>query len=97
MRIVVLGGSGNFGARICRALIEDRSLEVVSAGRRSAAAPLDMASPEFPAALRRLAPEIVIHCAGPFQRQDYRVASAALILHWCCWLLPFTVCSYPCI
>ena len=78
MRIVVLGGSGNFGARICRALIEDRSLEVVSAGRRSAAAPLDMASADFAAALRRLAPGIVIHCAGPFQGQDYRVASAAL-------------------
>lgn len=74
----MLGGSGNFGARICRALSEDPSLEVVAAGRSSAAAPLDRSSADFPAALRRLAPGIVIHCAGPFQGQDYRVAAAAL-------------------
>ena len=78
MRTVVIGGSGNFGARICRALRDDAGIEVLAAGRSSAAARLDMASAEFPAALRRLAPEIVIHCAGPFQGQDYRVASAAL-------------------
>jgi len=78
MRIVVIGGSGNFGARICRALNEDPSLEVVAAGRSSAAARLDLAAAGFPAALRRLSPAIVIHCAGPFQGQDYCVASAAL-------------------
>jgi hypothetical protein len=78
MRIVVLGGSGNFGARICRALGDDSSMQVLAAGRSSTAAPIDIVSPEFPAALRRLAPDIVIHCAGPFQGQDYRVASAAL-------------------
>jgi hypothetical protein len=58
MRVVVLGGHGNFGARICRALSND--------------------SVDFPAALKALAPGVVIHCAGPFQGQDYRVAGAAI-------------------
>jgi saccharopine dehydrogenase-like NADP-dependent oxidoreductase len=39
---------------------------------------LDFASPNFPEALKRLSPEIVIHCAGPFQGQDYRVVSATI-------------------
>jgi hypothetical protein len=39
---------------------------------------LDLSAPDFPAALKRLAPDLVIHCAGPFQSQDYRVALAAL-------------------
>ena len=33
MRIVVLGGYGNFGARICRALCERGGAEVIAAGR----------------------------------------------------------------
>ena len=36
-----------------------------------------MASPRFARDLARLAPQIVVHCAGPFQGQDYRVAQAA--------------------
>src|SRR5262249_25087010 len=39
---------------------------------------LDHAAPEFPAGLKRLAPNLVIHCAGPFQAQSYGVARAAL-------------------
>jgi len=77
LRAVVLGGHGNFGARICRALAGDPGIEVIAAGRR-AGARLDMASPAFAADLRKLAPAIVIHCVGPFQGQDYRVAQAAL-------------------
>jgi NAD(P)-dependent dehydrogenase (short-subunit alcohol dehydrogenase family) len=77
-RVVVLGGNGNFGARICRALSGDAGIEVVAAGRRSRDAKLDIDSREFPAELKKLAPGIVIHCVGPFQGQDYRVAAAAL-------------------
>ena len=78
-RIVVLGGHGNFGARICRALAGDPSIEVLAAGRSAGSGPrLDIAAPDFSANLLRLSPNIVIHCAGPFQGQDYRVASAAL-------------------
>lgn len=82
MRVVVLGGYGNFGARICRALADDGSrIEVIAAGRTARSGKsvqLDLSSAEFPQRLRSLAPGIVIHCAGPFQGQDYRVAAAAI-------------------
>jgi len=32
-KVVVLGGYGNFGARICRALVADPAIDVVIAGR----------------------------------------------------------------
>jgi uncharacterized protein YbjT (DUF2867 family) len=88
MRVVVIGGYGNFGARICRALAADPGTEVIAAGRNPpgagefppgvTGARLDLASPDFPVALQALAPGVVVHCAGPFQGQDYRVAAAAL-------------------
>jgi len=81
MRVVVLGGYGNFGARICRALADDAGIEVVAAGRTARGtqgAQLDLASSDFPERLKALAPGLVIHCAGPFQGQDYRVAAAAI-------------------
>src|SRR5205814_349501 len=33
MRVVVIGGYGNFGARVCRALSVSPAMEVVAAGR----------------------------------------------------------------
>ena len=87
MRVVVLGGSGNFGARICRDLAGHPRIEVIPAGRNAPASPsgsgirsarLDLASSDFASALRALYPDLVVHCAGPFQGQDYRVAAAAL-------------------
>lgn len=86
MRTVVIGGHGNFGARICGALAGDEGIEILAAGRRRAAAhpagveavTLDIASPRFPDELAALRPGVVIHCAGPFQDQDYAVASAAI-------------------
>lgn len=89
MRVVVIGGYGNFGARVCRGLA-GAGLEVIAAGRNPDEgepafgdlpmkhARLDHAAPEFPADLKRLSPDLVIHCAGPFQSQNYRVARAAL-------------------
>lgn len=77
MRAVVIGASGNFGARICRALHLDPGIEVIPAGR-SAAARLDIRSPGFEHDLSALRPGLVIHCAGPFQGQSYRVPRAAL-------------------
>lgn len=75
----MLGGTGNFGARICRALAEEPDLEVVAAGRSaSAQLRIDAGAPSFASRLKAAAPDIVIHCAGPFQAQDYRVAYAAL-------------------
>jgi saccharopine dehydrogenase-like NADP-dependent oxidoreductase len=87
MRMVVLGGYGNFGARICRELAGHPGIEVISAGRNPPAghsqasirtARLDLASSDFSEALRSLYPDLVVHCAGPFQGQDYRVAAATL-------------------
>jgi hypothetical protein len=78
MRAVVIGASGNFGARIARALQQDPGIEVVRAGRSSADAPVDIHAPSFERDLSALNPGLVIHCAGPFQGQDYRVARAAL-------------------
>jgi len=90
MRVVVIGGYGNFGARVCRGLAGSQGMEIVAAGRHPDAgrggladlnlqhARLDHSEHDFPRALARLAPGLVIHCAGPFQSQDYRVALATL-------------------
>ncbi len=77
MRVVVIGGFGNFGARICRALEGNPGIEIL-ASSRSAGARLDIDGDGFADGLRRLSPDLVIHCAGPFQGQGYHVVSAAL-------------------
>lgn len=90
MRIVVLGGYGNFGARICRALT-DADAEIIAAGRdpdqghreagldaKIGKARIDIFDSLLTTTLGGLSPDIVIHCAGPFQGQDYRVALATL-------------------
>lgn len=89
MKVVVLGGYGNFGARICRALAHDPSMSLVVAARDLAkaqafaqplgaeAAAIDAAAPGLAARLRGLGAGLVIHTAGPFQAQDYSVARAA--------------------
>jgi saccharopine dehydrogenase-like NADP-dependent oxidoreductase len=85
MRVVIIGGFGNFGARICRRLVQETGIEIVATSRRPntalesvKAATLDMDSPAFAAQLEALNPDLVIHCAGPFQNQDYRVALASM-------------------
>ncbi|HEV8314146.1 MAG TPA: saccharopine dehydrogenase NADP-binding domain-containing protein [Burkholderiaceae bacterium] len=91
MKVVVLGGYGNFGARICRALAGDPHIELVVAARdaqraaafaSSLASParaiaLDTTSPDFGERLHSAAPGLVVHTAGPFQGQGYAVAQAA--------------------
>lgn len=77
MRTLILGATGNFGARIHRALAQDPAFEIIAASRRGPAR-LDLASPDFAAGLRALKPQLVIHCAGPYQGQDYRVAQASI-------------------
>ena len=87
MRVLVLGGSGNFGARIARALCGDPAIEMYVASRHGTAVPgagpvravvVDVTAADFAQRLRALSPELVIHCVGPFQGQDYRVATATL-------------------
>lgn len=90
---LVLGGYGFFGTRICRALATDKSLRLLIGGRdadraRQLAHQLGLA-PEQALAIDANAPDLaqrltdlqvttVIHTAGPFQGQDYRVARAAI-------------------
>ena len=90
MRVVVLGGYGNFGARICRGLAGDTGIELVVAGRDEAraaafattlkehvqAVALDARAPDFAQRLGLLKPDVVVHTAGPFQGQDYGAARA---------------------
>jgi NAD(P)-dependent dehydrogenase (short-subunit alcohol dehydrogenase family) len=73
MRVVVIGGYGNFGARVCRGLAGSPGMEVVAAGRRprDGGGQLDISAPGFAGDLAKLAPDLVIHCAGPFQSQDF--------------------------
>jgi hypothetical protein len=75
MRVVVIGGLGNFGARICRRLSSEPGLQVIAASRSTG---LDANASDFAVALAALRPGVVIQCAGPFQGQDYRVVAAAL-------------------
>lgn len=88
---MVLGGYGNFGARICRALAGDPSIQLLIAGRdlnraQSLAAAvggdargiaIDLDGRGFTQALREAGVELLIHTAGPFQQQSYGVAAAA--------------------
>ena len=91
MRTLVLGGYGNFGARICRALAGDAAIQLLIGGRDlrraqalagelaggAQACAVDHAASTFTADLRRLGIELLIHTARPFQRQAYDVAQAA--------------------
>lgn len=89
MKVVVLGGYGNFGARIVRALAGDPAIALVVAGRDlaraqslagplgAAAAVLDTGDAGLAHRLRALGAQLVIHTAGPFQDQGYAVARAA--------------------
>jgi hypothetical protein len=91
VRTLILGGYGNFGARIGRALAGDGAVELVVAGRDpvrarafaaglpgpAEAVALDAGAVDLAARLRELGIGLVVHTAGPFQGQDYRVAGAA--------------------
>ncbi|HET7198928.1 MAG TPA: saccharopine dehydrogenase, partial [Burkholderiales bacterium] len=60
-------------------LAGEPDFEVLAAGRRAdAPLRLDAAAPDFAQRLAQARPDIVIHCAGPFQGQDYRVARASV-------------------
>ncbi|AIY41571.1 Saccharopine dehydrogenase-related proteins [Collimonas arenae] len=90
MKTVVLGGYGNFGARICRALADSPDIELVIAGRdakratqlaaelggRASAMRLDLSQPDLTEVLRNIGAQLVIHTAGPFQQQSYTVPLA---------------------
>ena len=88
MITIVLGGYGNFGARICRALANSPGIELIVAGRDlskaqalanecgASAARIDATSSNLSEVLRELGAGLVIHTAGPFQAQGYSVPLA---------------------
>ncbi len=91
MKTLVLGGYGNFGARICHGLASDSRIELLVGGRDGARAQalaqtlgpsasgmaLDLDTDDLTQRLVSLGVQLVIHTAGPFQQQGYRVATAA--------------------
>ena len=89
MKVLVLGGYGNFGARICKALAGNPGIALVIGGRNgqrasqlaftlpsASARAIDINAPDFSDVLARNQIGLVIHTAGPFQEQGYTVASA---------------------
>jgi hypothetical protein len=93
-RIVVVGATGVFGARLSRAIAKWPDAALVLAARRApelealgaalqaagAANPIEITviDRDAPADLERHRPWAVVDCAGPFQGSDYRLAKAAL-------------------
>jgi len=93
IRVLLIGATGVFGARIAARLAHDARFGLVLAGRTRATlerpqdqlgdpsiriAIIDVEVAGFHDALCSEKPELVIHAAGPFQAQDYRVAKACL-------------------
>ncbi|GAA0324735.1 saccharopine dehydrogenase NADP-binding domain-containing protein [Sphingomonas oligophenolica] len=92
-RVLVIGGYGNFGSYIAKALADEEAIQLLIGGRsaekaRAFATGLGTIHPaeahaididgDIPAALARIRPDIVIHTTGPFQTQDHRVARACV-------------------
>lgn len=92
-RVLVLGGYGFFGSRICAALAKNPRIQLYLTGRDATKATaaayqiglnanharaLDATSPDLALQLRKLGVNTVIHTAGPFQKQGYEVARAAI-------------------
>jgi saccharopine dehydrogenase-like NADP-dependent oxidoreductase len=91
--VLVLGGYGFFGHRISASLAADPAIRLLVGGRRrdraletvqqlglgnEHALAIDANHSDFERRLKESGAEILIHTAGPFQQQDYRVARAAI-------------------
>ena len=92
-RVLVLGGYGFFGSRICEALARNPRIHLLIAGRdehkatalayklglgAQRAKVVDATSPQLALQLRKLEVGTLIHTAGPFQEQNCAVAQAAI-------------------
>lgn len=100
MRVLIIGGYGNFGSYIAKSLSDDPAIQLLIGGRSCEQAAHFIANlttahtaephaidinDDIGAAFTRIDPHIVIHTTGPFQEQDHRVARAC-ILHGCHYL-----------
>ena len=98
-KILVIGGTGHFGGRICRRLLGEPNtclivtsrtkskaqefvaeLQGISPDYKISAESLDQSSDGFEQDLEKLSPDIVVHTAGPYQGQSYRVAQACIAI-----------------
>ena len=92
-RVMIIGGYGNFGRYIAKALGVNHDIQLIIAGRHIHKAEafikkLDTKHLAIPAycdidktmeeSLNKNLPDIVIHTSGPFQGQDYRVVKACI-------------------
>lgn len=96
-KVLIIGATGHFGARISRRLAKDPSIDLLISSRDKrkadelaqdiqSACPnatvsgiaLDQSSTDFNSNIEELSPFAVIHTAGPYQQQDYRVAEACI-------------------
>lgn len=93
IRVMILGAYGFFGSRISEVLARNPRVQVLLAGRdldkatalayqlgltAQHARRVDAADPQLAALLRKHGVRVLIHTAGPFQQQNYRVAQAAI-------------------
>ena len=89
MRVLVLGGTGVFGSRLCRLLAADPGIALTIAARDRAA--VDALARELGVAGRAFdwrrdldgvlgegGHDVLVHVAGPFQGQDYAVAELCI-------------------
>jgi len=90
-RVLIIGGYGNFGSYIARALSSDPNISLLIGGRSQRKAEAFAASlhnaavgcaldidDDIEIRLKDIRPDVVIHTTGPFQTQDHRVARAAI-------------------
>ena len=92
-KVLVIGGYGFFGKRICMELLHNKSIHLLIGGRdlkkaqavvkelnlaMTQAICLDIHAKTFDELISALKVDTIIHTAGPFQTQDYRVALAAI-------------------
>lgn len=91
-RVLVLGGYGHFGARICRALNRGADCELIVAGRNADKAAalardlgerhrgmaLDDTDSDLAGQIAIAGASIAIHTCGPYQGQGYQVAEACI-------------------
>jgi len=91
--ILVIGGYGNFGQLICKALAQDANIRLLVGGRDGARATafaaslgsaqacgisIDAQAPDLAEQLQALHVDTLIQTAGPFQGQNYAVAEACI-------------------
>jgi hypothetical protein len=79
MRVMVLGGYGNFGARICRALAADRTIELLVAGRDGGRA--SALAAELNQTVGADACGAVVDCQSPDFWQILRDQQVELLIH----------------